>query len=369
MFGKKNYKKIIITLLAISMIFGTVALAADGIYSKKLNATFGRVKFNYEGKDVTKDVESKYGTPGFTVNDRAYVPVRGLADLLGVEVDYDHESHTAKMTDKKVDREVLEKKDQEIARLKKELAKLEDVKEEIKEKEEEKKEEKNVKESLASLKTDINKRYREYEQVDFNVNLSESKETISIQINTDLALARDRQNWIRMRHVDKKYMIEDIVGRVRKELPKFDITGYIYDSSSRDNLYTFNQKQNANLTIANRDHIGDDRYYDDGSIYDEVDYQFRREGIRNAKLTWLRGSDKDRIIDFEIEFPESYKADWKRLSERDIEYMLDYIAEEIEYEYKDVQDIYGKIYMERELVGEYDKRYKDSSGYFKKIKY
>ena len=46
MFGKKNFRKLIITLLAFTMVLGTVALAADSIYTKQLKANYQDIPEN-----------------------------------------------------------------------------------------------------------------------------------------------------------------------------------------------------------------------------------------------------------------------------------------------------------------------------------
>lgn len=357
MFKKKNYRKVVISILALTMIFGTVAFAAEGIYNKQLTATYGRIKFNYQGSDVTSQIEGKYGTPAFTVSDRAYAPVRSIADLLGVDIDYDHKTHTAKITDPKAQeyKIKLDEKDKEIAKLKKEVEEL---------KKEEKKEE-VTKTDLKDLQKALNDKYHEYEQVEFDIVLTESKNDITVKIDTDLTKIRDEQNWIRMRSSDKKYLIEDIVKQVRKEFPSSDVEGRIYDSSSKKDLYTFRQTKSGSLSISDKDYIGDrgryDDYYYDGDIDDEVDYQFRREGIRDAKLTRLTYSG--RTAYFEIDFTDKYVKEWDKLSTGQIEDMLDYIAHEIEYYYSDGDYVEGKIYIDGELEGRYDKEYRYSGKY------
>lgn len=82
-----------------------------------------------DGKDVTKQVEDKYKTPAFVVkeyDERAYVPLRAIADLMGVKVDYDNNTHTAEIIDVKSEKyeKELAEKDNEIKKLKEEIEKL-----------------------------------------------------------------------------------------------------------------------------------------------------------------------------------------------------------------------------------------------------
>lgn len=372
MFNKKSYKKVIITILALTMILGTVTLAAEGIYTKQLTATYGKIKFNYEGSDVTSQIEEIYGTPAFISEGRSYAPIRAIADLLGVDIDYDNTTHTAIITDPREDehRKQLDDKDTEIAKLKAEITKLE--KEVKKVKEEEKKEE-VVKKDLKSLQTSLNKKYSEYEKVEFDIVLKEEKSNkITIDVTTNLSQTRDEQNWIRMRYSDKKYLMEDLVDQVKKEFKNADITGTIYDSFSRKNLYTFRLNTNGTVSITNSDYIGGNSDYRPGagSLDSYVDDQFYREyGITGARLydsnygTWYDES-------FEIYFPDtsSNTTEWNRIKNNyDIEYVLDRISKEIEYEYNLDYDRYIYIDIKKggTLVGTYTRDLRTSTGRFK----
>lgn len=361
MFNKKNYKKVLISVLALMMIFGTVALAAEGIFDKKITATYGRIKFTYKGNDVTKLIENQYGTPAFTVDGRAYAPVRAMADLLGVDIDYDNNTHTVKITDSKEEsykldldkkNKEIEEKEKEIEELKKEVKKLKDGTVD--------------KGDLKSLETSLNKKYGEHEKVEFDVVLKENKDNISIDINTDLRNTRDEQNWIKMKYSDKKYLMEGIVTEVRKAFPNTDITGNIYDASSRKNLYTFRQTKNGSLSITNNDYVGSssdyryDRY--DGYVDQRVRSEFDSRGIYDAKLSRLDYSG--RTAYFEIDFSSKYDREWDKSTDTQIESMLDYIVREIQDNY--IDDIKGDIYMGNTLVGTYDKRDSSSGRFIRK---
>lgn len=88
MFKDGRYKKVLATTIMLVLALSTVAIAANNVYDKKLTATHGRIKFKVDGKDVTSQIESKYGSPAFVVKEygsRSYVPVRAIAELMGLE--------------------------------------------------------------------------------------------------------------------------------------------------------------------------------------------------------------------------------------------------------------------------------------------
>lgn len=374
MFSKKNYKKVLVSILVLTMILGTVALAADGIYQKKLTATYGKVKFNYEGSDVTSQIESIYGTPAFVTEGRTYVPVRAIGDLVGVNIEYDDKEHTVKITDPKVTEHKLqlEDKDKEIAKLKAEIEKLEKST-----KKEDKKEE-VTKDDLKSLQSSLNKKYSEYENVEFDIVLKENNNKITIDINVNLKNTRDEQNWIRMRSSDKKYLIEDVVDQVEKEFKNVDITGNIYDSFSRKDLYTFRKNKNGSLSVSE----GYDKYdkYDKYDRYDKygrysasldlyVEDEFYEEyGISGVKL--YESSYGSRYDAFEIYIPDTNTniTKWKSVTASNLDRTLDRITKEIEYEYNYNKDYsYITIDVKKGSIteGTYIKYYDDSYGVFK----
>ena len=356
MLNKKSLKKVIISVLALTMVLGTVVFAAEGIYTKKLTATYGRIRFNYEGSDVTSQIESAYGTPAFVTEGRSYVPVRAIADLVGVDIDYDNTNHIVKITDPKIaaHKSQLDDKDAEIAKLKAEVEKL---------KKEEKKAE-EAKKDLKSLESSLNKKYSEYEKVEFDIVLKESGNKITIDVTTNLGNTRDEQNWLRMKYSDKKYFMEDLVDQVKKDFKDADISGTIYDSFSRRNLHTFKLNNNGTVSITDGYYGGYNDYYgcNDGYVDSRVRSEFDSKYIYDARLTKL--DYRGRNIDFEIDFPTKYKKEWDDLLVSQIESMLDYISDGIDsnydydYGYGYSDDIYGRIYSGSELLGTYTRDFR-----------
>lgn len=327
MFKNGRFKKVlVITMLAI-LVLSTVALAADNIYVKKLTATHGRIKFKVDGKDVTNEIENKYGSPAFVVHEygsRAYVPVRAIADLMGLEVKYDDSTHTTEIIDTKSEQyeAEIEKKDKEIEELKKEIEKLK----------------KNVVEEtdLKAVEKKLNNNYGTYKDVDFDITLKESTNRIDVNITMDLRDGRQESAWNRMGYNYKKEMIEDIAGIISKEFNNVDIYGSIYDEYYRKDIITFSKKRDSKVSISYDGRTSDrydryDRYYLDDVVYDEFD----REGIRNATISGLNTSG--RTISFSINFSSSSnnEYEWNRLSDGTLEGILDVISEETRYYYDD----------------------------------
>lgn len=355
MFDKKTYKKIIILILALTMIFGTVVLAAEGIYKQKLTASYGRIKFNYEGRDITDEIGRKYGTPAFTVDGRAYAPVRSLADLLDIDIDYDQETDTVRIIDPIVEEyeKKLNEKDKEIRKFRRELNKLKGIDGED-----------SLYEILEEIEVNLNEKYKEYGKLEFDIVLREDRDSsnnISIQVDINLSQVSDRKNWINMKHGDKKALIEDLVFQVRELLPEYDIKGNISDLATRDDLFSFNQRRKGKLNIINKDYVNEgyyyDKYYDfsdnEKNVKKEVENRFGTIKIFDAILYRLDYISKTAF--FEIKFSNEYKEVWEDLDQEEIEEVLGFIAEKIELDNEHIERIYGEVWMGVLPVGKYEK--------------
>ena len=205
----KKIRKLVVAVLMFSLVLGTVSLAAVEVYEKQQTATFGKIKFKLDGVDVTGDIESKYGTPAFTVEGRAYAPVRAIADLLDVELKWDSTTNTALLTNTKaIEYEA------EIEKLKKEIEKLKNpssTKEETKE--ETKKEEKPSKGShlsISELEKSLNNNYGKYKNVNLSIKLRESTNRIDADITVNLRTAEQASAWNSLTNTEKRTLAEEI---------------------------------------------------------------------------------------------------------------------------------------------------------------
>ncbi|MSU00230.1 stalk domain-containing protein [Tissierella pigra] len=268
MFRSKKTKKIVVSSLLGVMLLSTVAFAANGIFDKKITATHGRIKLSYQGEDITKSVEDKYGAPAFTVKEydgRAYVPVRALADIMGVSVTYDSSTHTASFVDseKLVLNKQLELKDQEIAALQAEINQL-------KNKVKEEKKEESSKTDIKELEKKLNKEYGVIDDVSFDITLKETSSRITANITIDTRNSSERNAWRKMKVSDKKSLMEDIADDISKVFKNHKVEGSIYDNYERYTLYTFTMNNNGKVTISDRDGYGD--YRSDDLLYDVEKY-------------------------------------------------------------------------------------------------
>ncbi|MBU5427905.1 copper amine oxidase N-terminal domain-containing protein [Tissierella pigra] len=342
MFRSKKTKKVVVSSLLGVMLLSTVAFAANGIFDKKITATHGRIKLSYQGEDITKSVEDKYGAPAFTVKEydgRAYVPVRALADIMGVSVTYDSSTHTASFVDseKLVLNKQLELKDQEIAALQAEINQLKN-----KVKEEEKKEE-SSKTDIKELEKKLNKDYGVVDDVSFDITLKETSSRITATITIDTKDYYESNAWRKMRVADKKSLMEDIAEDISKAFKNHKVEGSIYDNYQRYTLYTFTMNNNGKVTVSDRDYGYDYGYGDYRDVERELERDLKKLGTIESIRTYEGNSNR---VDATIVFEDRGNS-----NEPDMYDVRDAIKE-VE-RYLDVY-IYAKVYYGNHLILNYN---------------
>lgn len=351
MLEKKKLGKSLALLLGLSLAIGPVVSAASKIYTEKIEAIYGGIKFNYEGQDVTQKVEEKYGTPGFVVKsqDRSYIPVRAAAEVFGLDVDYDKETMTALIKDPKV--QDLAAKDQEIKKLtgkvdqlEKELAKL--------------KEGTVTEETLTALEKRLNKDYSSFHGVDFSFKLKEKSNYIDINIQTDFANTGERMKWVNMNYSRKKEFIDGVSDLVAIQYPKVNLEGVVFDKKANKNLLDFSRAAGKNTTTIRYNDVGYGR-----DIEKFVEDEFYYNHIGDARVDMYR--EDTRKVYLEVSFTDDYKREWDKLSRVDIERMLDKVANELDYDTvsKNLDKEIG-VYMGSKHLGSYVRYYDEQRGIY-----
>ena len=322
---EKTVKKVILLILTVLLILGCMVPAGFASGNKKtLEAWYMNIKIRSNGHEVYTDTEP------FIVDGTTYVPVRMMANIFNKDIQWDPINYVISVTDKPGSdlnylNVQLMMKDNEIKYLEDKIKKLE---------------EKNSGSDtdIDDLEDELNDYYDEYKGVDFDINLSESKNRITVKIEFDLK--RDRTDWnnLTTRNIESylQYICDDILD----EFPKADVSGYFKDNSgtTTSKLYQF--------TITSRGDVSlDDDDYDDDDLYDLEDdlndmfYDYFGEFDVDIEL---EGDEDDITFYVYIDY-DRYDDEWEDLRDRDIEYFIEDIYSEIQDVFDDA-DIVGYIY-------------------------
>ncbi len=308
--NKGRLKKIVVTSLASIMVLGSVSFAAAKIYTEKIDVTYGRVKVNYNGKDVTTQVETKYGTKPFVANKtgRTYVPVRALADIMGVNVRWDQASNTAYLTSNAGNLEYLQQQ----------LSNLQAENEILKAKLKDSDYNSNSKRSMRDIERDLKKDYGTYEKIDFDISLRGDSRRADLEINVDLGSRRDKDAWDDLRDRDVERFIEKMIDDIQREYRDCDVKGYIRDSDAREKLYTFRKDGTRRIEIDEESSSSSDKDL-------EKDLEKRYDSLKSVKKIKFDVKENrkdDYTITVKVDY-DRYEDEWDRVKDSDLETYLD----------------------------------------------
>lgn len=344
--NKTNIKRIVATSLASVVILSTAAFAASKVYTKQIPATYGRIKFNYNGVDVTQDIESKYGTPAFISGDRSYAPVRAIADLVGVNVRWDAATYTAYLTSNTTNTTLLE---QQVTMLK---AENETLKQKLKDGGSS-----DSDKSISDLEKQLRKDYGTYERIDFDISLSGNSKRADLKITTNLGSSRNRDNWNDLSERDRERFIEKVVADIQREYRDCDVDGYLRDSDSRDDLYTFRKDGSRSIDFKSKS----------GSNMKDVEKRLNKDhdrlgDIKNIEFTVKEDGKDSYIVTGDINYSK-YEDAWDEMKDDKIEDYMDEVQRTASKEISGRPDIEVELKDNRSLMASYSRNGKFTRKY------
>ena len=303
---RKKRKKLVALVIILTMMLSLFSVAYAKGTHQTLTAWFGDIKIVANGKQVISDFKP------FMVNDTTYVPLRTLSEALGKTVGWDGNTLTVSITDKPDPTDVilwqqLYEKDKKINELEKKIALLESEIED------------NKSIDLDDLEDDLIDDYEEYEDIEFDIFLDGDEDDIEVEIYVDLDEYDDE--WDDLKHSDIEDYLQEIVDDILDEFEDADITGFIEDEDSGDELLDFTVSSKGNVKIS-YEYVVD---LDD--LEDDLNYWYGNYKNLDIEI-YLEGDEDD--IDVEIYVSEE---DWDVLEDyvnTFLDSIVDYILDDIE---------------------------------------
>jgi Copper amine oxidase N-terminal domain len=315
-------KRIIIGLLALSLILVLAAAAWATSGTVPINVTYRDIKIVSNGSVVTAD--ASLGEP-FIYNGRTYVPIRMAAEALGLTVDWVDWANMVTITGSSSAQEVAALK-AEIADLKEQLAECEDS---------------GGDGDLGDLEEQLIDDYDAIGDVDVDdITLDGDEDDVEVTIEVDLADFEDE--WADLDDSDIEDFLDDLVSDIQDEFSEDTVVdGVIIDIDSDDDLVEFFKDGDDDLEFDYFDEdyrdgggsSGDlddleDQLNDDYASLDDVD-------ISNISLD---GDEDD--VDVTIEVDED---EWDGLSDSDIEDWLEDMVNDIQDEFSEDTVVDGEV--------------------------
>ena len=268
----------------------------------------------------------------FIVDGTTYVPLRTMANLFNKEVGWDGEKYRIDLDDKPGDNLISVSQQLYEAQMK-----ILGLEAEIKQLEEGLKTQKG---DIKDLESYLNREYRSYEGIKFDIDLYENKKDIEVSIYVDLDRYEDEWDDLYRRTSRIEKYLQNIVDDILDDYKNVDIEGSRMDSytSRKDTLVSFYTKSNGTVVV-DTDYGWDSGKYDDlYDLEDDLNYYYGRyEGV-SFDIELYEDSYGDIEITIYVD-----EDDWDDLGWREQERYLEKVYKEITQEYSRAY-IYGYIY-------------------------
>lgn len=276
---KLNKKIVGITLSAI-ILTSTVAtktIAADAIVNLK-GYFSNSIRVTNNGTAVSLGTDSSTGQAfkPLVIDGRTYLPVRGLTQALGMQVDWDQNTSTVVIKNEMVTNYNKLLKDYmadqiKISELEKKIVELEkQLKQKI--------ENESKVTTLKQLEDLLNEDYGYYKDIDFYIDVTGSTKNIEVKIYVDSA---DRTKWSKLTNTNVKTYVSDIVSDVEDIFPNAKVEGSIINEYSNKTEFTFKVSTSGKLTINNNSSSGNlnNNYYLEDTL--RYDYAYNLQNYYN----------------------------------------------------------------------------------------
>lgn len=322
--SKRNRKiALVIAVLMLTMAFSTTGFAAW--MGKTIEAQYRNITIMVNGQYKEATNVKGIKVEPFIVDGTTYVPLRGISEILGYKVDFNPATYRIDITgdvtgSASAFQYQLLIKDARIAELEAQLA-----------------DKKDSSIDLDDLESDLIKSHKYIGDVKIqDIILKEKSNRVTVGIEVNLRYIGDEEDWDDLTTRNKENFLQGIIDDILKEYKSTDVTGYIKDTYSGDNLLEFSIDKYDDVVLGKASSSKGDLY----DLEEELNDDFGR--ISGVRFT-IKVSEKSKKNLF-VELKTSNRDMVKEITEKDIKSNLEDIYDVI-VSYKDYEDytIYGDI--------------------------
>lgn len=324
---RKNYKKLAVVLAI--MIF-TLSIAssvfAAGTF-KNLKAFYNNIKIFKNGTQVHMTVEP------FIIDGTTYIPLRAVSELLDKDVTWDQATYSVGINDKPG-----MNPQQLYSQVINQQLTISQLESKIKELESQLDKKTSSTTSISAMEKQLNKDYGKYKKIDFDIDLKESKNKITVEIYVDLDV--DYSRWDSLTTKEIETFLQDIVDDIRDSFDDKTISGFIEDS--------YDDKKLLSFSVSSKGKVSTSTSSKGSSDVDDMEYDLDR---------YYSGSNGIKTVELELSKSKLYltlyvdKTAWEKLSYS----KQDGILEDM---YDDIRE-----YFDETIVGEIRNNSNDSLMY------
>ncbi len=317
-----NNKKKIALMIAVLMLvlsFSTTGFAAWA--TKTLQASYRNITvFVNNTQKVATNANGTVVEP-FIVDGTTYVPLRGIAEMLGYQVSFNPTTYRIDIvgTDVAALAAQIIQKDARIKELETQLAKYSTV-------------------SLSSLEDDLEDDYSKLGTVAIkSITLKGDKNNIELQIYVDLTRTTDYEAWKAMSDTTKKTAIQNMVDDILYVYKDANVTGFVQDNYDNSKILKFSLDSRDRVVLGSTGTVDDI-----ADLEDELNDLFYRYYYETGKYVsfeiFVDGDEDDIILELEVD-----EDDFEILYKEEVQEYLNDI-------YDEIQDWFDGAAVEGEIV-------------------
>lgn len=314
---RKYSKKLGISLAVIILVMSLTSIGYAAVAGKyyDIKAWMGDLKIFRNGQQI------QLADPPMIVNGRTYLPVRAVAEMLNKDVTWDPVNYHVGINDKPGDN--VTSLQQQLFAAQLEISRLNKLIDESKVT------------SISDLEKDLMKRYDEYKDVEFDIDLKGNEKDLEVRIYVDLYDFEDE--WDDLSDKNITSYLQNIVDHILDKYKNAKIKGFIEDSDRDKELVSFSVSSKGAVSLG--------KSSSGGSLSSLESYLNKNYGRFKPNKTIT--------VDFDIELYNRKgdievllyvdKGDFNELYDSEIQEYLEDLYEEIRYDFDDGEDIYGEV--------------------------
>ena len=317
----KNKKRIalMIAVLMLVLSFSTAGFASW--LDKTIKASYRNITVFVNNTQKVATTTSGTVVEPFIVDGTTYVPLRGIAEMLGYQVSFNPTTYRIDITGVDVASLAAQviQKDARIKELETQLAKYSTT-------------------SLGGVQDDLEDDYAKIGTVDIeDIVLKGDKNNIELQIFVDLTRTTDYSAWEALSDTTKKAVIQNMVDDILYVYKDASITGFVQDEYDNSKILKFSLDSRDRVVLGSTGTVDDIT-----DLEDELNDLFYRYYYETGKYVsfdiYVDGDEEDIFLEIEVD-----QDDFEILYKEEVQEYLNDI-------YDEIQDWFDGASVEGEVV-------------------
>ena len=318
----KKFRKIAILVAVMMLVMSFSSTGFASWLDQTIKASYRNISVYVNGTMKQAKTATGAVVEPFIVDGTTYVPLRGIAEMLGYQVNFNPTTYRIDITGTDISA-LTARIIQQEATIKSLEAKL--AAQEV---------------DLEDLEDQLKDDYDEIEGIDIeDIVLDGDEDDIEVEIYVDLDTTALYDDWMDLTDSEIEDFLQDIVDDILDEFPDADITGFIEDEFDDDELEEFYINSKGNVVLGS----GSSSSGDLADLEDQLKDDYTDiEGFDIEDII-LDGDEDDVEVEVYVYLNNADYADWMDdVSDAEVESFLQDIVDDILDEFPDA-DITGFI--------------------------